>query len=258
MKLEPQHYSKIARDYIYELRESGEDPYVTMVTYGNLNMMENLATLFGWDDARNRRFIEKYKVGTECGPWELHRARFQFVLEKLDRESKQENALFKKYYLNYPGIINRPTRCFELKELAEKDATPLQQLVGRLSGDLADLDVKELGEFARRQGLIYIIFYEDTYGDDYASLEIYDGATPCIIPLTDCNSTLFIDTDGNIVTTETPAKITLRHRYNNYRWYIDTNIAHESFSLNFEGIENYCRGIAFYKTAISRVIKEEN
>lgn len=45
-----------------------------------------------------------------------HNYRFQFVLNKLDKESKQPNALFEKQYLNYPGIINKPTRAFKIKK----------------------------------------------------------------------------------------------------------------------------------------------
>lgn len=42
-------------------------------------------------------------------------------MNKLDYESKQPDSLFKKMYINYPGIINRPTRCFILKELEDKN-----------------------------------------------------------------------------------------------------------------------------------------
>ena len=41
-------------------------------------------------------------------------------MNKLDYESKQPDSLFKKMYINYPGIINRPTRCFILKELQDE------------------------------------------------------------------------------------------------------------------------------------------
>lgn len=50
----------------------------------------------------------------------LHHKRFQFVMNKLDYESKQPDSLFKKMYINYPGIINKPTRCFILKELQDE------------------------------------------------------------------------------------------------------------------------------------------
>lgn len=107
-----QHYSKIARDYIYKLREK-EGPYYDGVYLGDLSMMEALCDLFGWDKSKDLHIVEKYSIG------ELHRARFQFVLNKLDRESKRPDAIFKKMYINYPGIINRPTRCFVLKEFRE-------------------------------------------------------------------------------------------------------------------------------------------
>ena len=107
-----QHYSKIARDYIYRLREK-EGPYYDGVYLGDLNMMENLSDLFGWDRSKDKDIVDRYNIGG------LHRARFQFVLNKLDRESKKPDAIFKKMYISYAGIINRPTRCFVLKEFRE-------------------------------------------------------------------------------------------------------------------------------------------
>lgn len=107
-----QHYSKIARAYIYELRKK-KGPYYEGVYVGDLDMMENLADLFGWNASKDKDIVAKHGIGN------LHRARFQFVLNKLDRESKRPNAIFKKMYINYPGIINRPTRCFVLKEFRE-------------------------------------------------------------------------------------------------------------------------------------------
>lgn len=50
-----------------------------------------------------------------------HHARFKYVMDRLDRESKEKDAIFEKCYINYPGIINRPTRCFILKEGDKSD-----------------------------------------------------------------------------------------------------------------------------------------
>lgn len=109
-KKDNQYYSKIARDFIYRWRDT-HGPFLNGVYYGDLDNMEALADLFGWSSDRDAAYIEKNGMGG------LHRARFQFVLNKLDSESKQSDSLFKKMYINYPGIINRPTRCFVLKEL---------------------------------------------------------------------------------------------------------------------------------------------
>ena len=104
-----QKYSLIARTYLENL--DIEEPNIrhTMVTWGNLQMMEDLFTLFGGD--RNEIIERTGCIG--------HHYRFKFVMDKLDRESKQEGALFKKGYLCYNGIINRPTRCFKLIEAAQ-------------------------------------------------------------------------------------------------------------------------------------------
>ena len=37
-------------------------------------------------------------------------------MSRLDRESKKPDAIFIKKYICYNGIINRPTRCFVVKE----------------------------------------------------------------------------------------------------------------------------------------------
>lgn len=101
-----QHYSKIALEYIKQNVEAGQIHY-DMVTYGKLNMMEDLFDLFGGD----REYIDKHPDWS-WGHW--HRYRFQFVMNKLDAESKKSDAIFKKGYICYNGIINRLTRCFEL------------------------------------------------------------------------------------------------------------------------------------------------
>lgn len=69
--------------------------------------MENLFDLFGGDRKNLKTSGKIAYIG--------HNYRFQFVLNKLDKESKQPEAIFEKYYLNYPGIINKPTRAFKIK-----------------------------------------------------------------------------------------------------------------------------------------------
>lgn len=103
-----QYYSKIALQYCREHETN-------MVTRGNLDMMEDLLDLFD-SKARERLLEQSMYKGEPCyGTYTTKKA--QFVLNKLDRESKRPNAIFRKGYICYNGIINRPTRCFEIKEL---------------------------------------------------------------------------------------------------------------------------------------------
>lgn len=106
------YYSKIARDYIYSIREK-EDPYRSGVYVGDTNMMEDLATLFGWDNIDTSLY---YK---ECEEDDPKLAKFKFVLDKLDKESGKRRSIFKKVYINCPEIVDRPTRCFILKEFIQ-------------------------------------------------------------------------------------------------------------------------------------------
>lgn len=106
-----QHYSKIAKKYLEDLSRKDNIKY-NMVCYGNLTDMEELFDLFGGD--RNYKYQERINKGWMPGNF-VH-WRFTFVMNKLDRESKKSGALFKKGYICYNGIINRPTRCFTLKE----------------------------------------------------------------------------------------------------------------------------------------------
>ena len=102
-----QYYSKIARQYCIEHDTN-------MVTRGNLDMMEDLLELFD-PTARDRLYYQSLYKGEICyGTYTTKKA--QFVLNKLDRESKKPDAIFRKFYICYNGIINRPTRGFELKE----------------------------------------------------------------------------------------------------------------------------------------------
>ena len=111
--METQHYSKIARKWILDKRAS-EGPYWHGVYYGDPAQMEELCQLFGW----TKEMDEKYG---RIGMGYKHKKRYQFVLNKLDYESKKPDALFIKKFITYSGIINTPTRCFILKELVEEE-----------------------------------------------------------------------------------------------------------------------------------------
>lgn len=102
-----QYYSKIALKYIQDKMTNGE-VHNNMITYGNLNMMEDLFILFGGD---RKKTLEK----STC-PHNNIQLKFGYVMNRLDRESKKADAIFRKGYIHYKGIINRPTRCFIVKE----------------------------------------------------------------------------------------------------------------------------------------------
>lgn len=101
-----QKYSIIAKEYLLELDRKDPGYPHKMVTWGNIQMMEDLFRLFGGD---RKALFER----TGCFG---HHFRFKFVMDKLDRESKQSGAIFKKGFIHYSGIINRPTRCFTLNQ----------------------------------------------------------------------------------------------------------------------------------------------
>lgn len=46
------------------------------------------------------------------GPGYYHKYGFKLVMDRLDRESQRPDPIFRKGYICYNGIINRPTRCF--------------------------------------------------------------------------------------------------------------------------------------------------
>lgn len=106
-----QKYSIIARKYLQD--KDKKEPKIShhIIAWGNAQDMEDLFILFGGD--RN-----ELRERTKCVG---HHYRFKFVMDKLDRESKEEDAIFEKRYINYTGIINRPTRCFVLKEGDKSD-----------------------------------------------------------------------------------------------------------------------------------------
>ena len=98
-------YSLIAKTYLEKLDRKDPSVQHKMITWGDCQMMEELFELFGG----NREDIMK-RTGS-IG----HHFRFKFVMDRLDRESKQKDSIFEKGYIHYNGIINRPTRCFILK-----------------------------------------------------------------------------------------------------------------------------------------------
>lgn len=101
-----QKYSKIAKQYLEEISQKDNINYA-MVCYGNLGDMEELFDRFG-GNRDNGRILGEGQI-----------YRFQYVMNKLDKESKEFNAIFKKGYICYNGIINRPTRCFKLENKGE-------------------------------------------------------------------------------------------------------------------------------------------
>lgn len=103
-----QYYSKIALKYMQDKIAQGE-VHNNYITYGNLNMMEDLFTLFGGDREK--------ELGKSTCPHNYIQRKFGYVLSRLDRESKKPDAIFEKRYICYKGIINRPTRCFKIKEI---------------------------------------------------------------------------------------------------------------------------------------------
>lgn len=107
-----QYYSKIALKYLQELSKKDGINY-NMVCYGNLQDMEDLFDLFGGD---RKKLDERNLIGGQGV-----RYRFKYVMDKLDKESKKPDAIFKKGFIHYTGIINKPTRCFSLKEQKEKN-----------------------------------------------------------------------------------------------------------------------------------------
>ena len=105
--MDSQHYSKIALKYLQDLSQKNGLEY-TMICYGDIGNMEELFVLFGGN--RN-------KQASKANSWNGYiYNKFKFVMDKLDRESKKPDAIFEKYYISYPGIIKRPTRCFQIKE----------------------------------------------------------------------------------------------------------------------------------------------
>lgn len=102
-----QKYSKIAKAYLEEISIK-DNLEQDMVCYGNLDDMEELFDRFGGNHDNGRILGEG------------QRYRFQYVMNKLDKESKEFNALFEKGYICYNGIINRPTRCFTLIKKGER------------------------------------------------------------------------------------------------------------------------------------------
>ena len=85
--MDSQYYSKIALKYMQEKIAEGELHY-NMVTYGNLNMMEDLFDLFSGD----RNYIKTHNLS--WGEW--HRYRFQYVMNRLDKESSSSYGSFKR------------------------------------------------------------------------------------------------------------------------------------------------------------------
>ena len=91
MKKDSQYYSKIALKYMEEQIAKGE-VHNNYVTYGNLNMMEDLFRLFGGNPAKE---LEK----STC-PHNYIQRKFGYVMNRLDKESKNLTQYLKKFIYN--------------------------------------------------------------------------------------------------------------------------------------------------------------
>ena len=100
-------YSLIAKEYLEELDKKEPEIKHRIISWGNPQMMEELFILFGGD---------RYELRERTGCIG-HHDRFKYVMDRLDRKSKKENAIFEKGFIHYNGIIKRPTRCFTLKKV---------------------------------------------------------------------------------------------------------------------------------------------
>lgn len=110
MKKDPQFYSKIALECLNKYQDEF-CPTSTVresITWGNPNLMEELYDAFGGD----RDYLAKHPMGVSA--WINYK--YSFVMNKLDRESKRPNAIFKKGYITYSGTSMGRCRCFYLED----------------------------------------------------------------------------------------------------------------------------------------------
>lgn len=84
-----------------------KDKMLNLITRGDLDLMHNMYN----------RAVELGVKPLKEGQIEAHWAHVR-VLNGLDRDER-----FNKSYINYPGIINRPTRCFALKDSSNLNKT---------------------------------------------------------------------------------------------------------------------------------------
>ena len=108
-----QYWSKIAKAHLDEINKKevelhGDRAVIqTMITQGDLQLMEELLDLFC-----DRQVIAKKFADLGYSPGYYHKYGFKLVMDRLDRESQRPDAIFRKDYICYNGIISRPTRCF--------------------------------------------------------------------------------------------------------------------------------------------------
>ena len=108
-KKDSQFYSKIALKYLIDCRNAdGRSGILDSVTWGNPNLMEDLYDLFGGD----RDYLSKHPMSVSA--WINYK--YSFVMNKLDRESQQPDAIFKKGYITYSGTSHGRCRCFYVEE----------------------------------------------------------------------------------------------------------------------------------------------
>lgn len=101
-----QYWSKIAKAHLDEINKKeielhGDKAVIqTMITQGDLQLIEKLLDLFC-----DRQAITKKFTDLGCGPY-YHKYGFKLVMDRLDRESQRPDAIFRKGYICYNGIIN--------------------------------------------------------------------------------------------------------------------------------------------------------
>lgn len=105
MRRDSQYYSKIAKQYLEELSKEWGMSF-TMICWGNLDDMEELFDRFGGDRDKMHQKAVSFN--------DYINKKFSYVMNRLDYESKKPDAIFKKGYIEYTGILRHPTRCFEL------------------------------------------------------------------------------------------------------------------------------------------------
>ena len=105
MKKDSQFYSKIAKEYLEELSKENGIKF-SMICWGNLDDMEELFDRFGGNRDETLKKAASFN--------DYINKKFSFVMNKLDYESKKPDAIFKKGFIHYNGILKHPTRCFTL------------------------------------------------------------------------------------------------------------------------------------------------
>lgn len=100
MRKSTQYYSLIAAKYL-------SNKHIDSIMYGDIATLNALFDLFG----KHKNFADTV---------ETRNYKAQYVLNKLDIESRRPDAIFIKTFvkshLSHKGIIERQARCFVLKQ----------------------------------------------------------------------------------------------------------------------------------------------